>query len=77
MLRLAALPSSYCTGDSISAGYGNECRSEHEQYSPRTTNAFMTFGAITGRAFDAEVRIVAWSGVSLSNISMSYKGLSL
>ena len=87
------------TGDSISAGYGNECGGKSERFKPATENAFMAYGvrccywngvlasrkcqqqsggsglcrlpfpaptgAVAGRAFDAETRIIAWSGKGL------------
>lgn len=62
-------PTPVHAGDSISAGYGNECRSEREHYTPRTQNAFMSYGAIAGRSVGAEVRIVAWSGVCSTTIT--------
>jgi len=49
-------------GDSISCGYGNEGKSEKEHFLPATENAYMTYGAITARAFDAEYACIAWSG---------------
>jgi len=41
-------------GDSISCGYGNEGKSQNEHFEASTENAWMTFGAITARHFDAD-----------------------
>jgi lysophospholipase L1-like esterase len=51
-------------GDSISAGYGNE-GTANEHFSPRTENAYLTYGAITARAFNAEYVCIAWKGKRL------------
>lgn len=49
-------------GDSISCGYGNEGTDPHESFRPATENAYMSYGAIAGRAMDADVEIIAGSG---------------
>lgn len=48
-------------GDSISAGYGNEGRSPCP-FTGATENAWEAYGFVAGRALDAEVTAVAWSG---------------
>jgi len=49
-------------GDSISCGYGNEGKSQNEHFQASTENAWMTYGAITARDFDADYSCIAWSG---------------
>ena len=49
-------------GDSISCGYGNEAESQNEPFDPATENAWMTYGAMTARHFDADYSCIAWSG---------------
>lgn len=52
-------------GDSISAGYGNEGANEHCHFSPLSENADLAYGPMAGRALDAEVVLIAWSGKGL------------
>lgn len=49
-------------GDSISAGFGNEAKDQHEKFTPETENASITYGALAARALGAEYVCVAWSG---------------
>ncbi len=49
-------------GDSISAGYGNEGDDKTCHFSPDTENHYLTYGAMTARAFDAQLVTTAWSG---------------
>ncbi len=49
-------------GDSISCGYGNEAKDQHERFSPVTENAYLSYGAIAARALGAEYVCTAWSG---------------
>jgi lysophospholipase L1-like esterase len=49
-------------GDSISCGYGNEGKNEHEHFTPATENAYQTYGAIASREVGAEYVCLAWSG---------------
>ena len=49
-------------GDSISCGYGNEAATKEEHYTPKTQNAYFTYGAITARELGAEWMCIAWSG---------------
>jgi lysophospholipase L1-like esterase len=52
-------------GDSISAGYGNEGANQNEHFSAATENAWLTYGALASRAFDADYVCIAWSGRTL------------
>jgi lysophospholipase L1-like esterase len=54
-------------GDSISCGYGNDTLDPKQKFSPQTQNAWNTYGAIAGRALDAEVHLLAWSGRKVTN----------
>ncbi len=49
-------------GDSISCAYGIEAKNEREHFSPGTENDYLSYGAITARAMDAEYVCIAWSG---------------
>ncbi len=49
-------------GDSISCGYGNEGKDQHEHFSYQTENAAMSYGAIAARKLAADYTCVAWSG---------------
>ena len=49
-------------GDSISCGYGNEGANQNEHFAPATENAYMTYGAIAARKFNADYTCMAWSG---------------
>ncbi|HEY4104363.1 MAG TPA: SGNH/GDSL hydrolase family protein [Polyangiaceae bacterium] len=49
-------------GDSISAAYGVEGESRACHFSPETENESLSYAAILGRHFGAEVSVVAWSG---------------
>ncbi len=49
-------------GDSISCGYGNEAPNQNVHFSPKTENAYFTYGAITARAVHADYACIAWSG---------------
>lgn len=49
-------------GDSISCGYGNEASSKEEHFSPKTENAYFTYGAIAARQLGADYTCIAWSG---------------
>jgi len=52
-------------GDSISCGYGVEGKNRSEHFSPKTENAYWTYGALTARAFGADYVCLAWSGRTL------------
>lgn len=49
-------------GDSISCGYGNEGANQNEHYTPKTENAYYTYGAFAARALNADYDCVAFSG---------------
>jgi len=49
-------------GDSISCGYGNEDTDKGHHFKPDTENAYMTYGLIAARSFNAECTDIAWSG---------------
>jgi len=52
-------------GDSIAAGYGVEGRDASCKFSGDTENQYLTYGAMAGRAFDADVVTFARSGYGL------------
>jgi lysophospholipase L1-like esterase len=59
-------------GDSITVGYGNEgvgpiCPG------PRTENEFLSFAALTARAFGAEHFSLAWSGRTVEDMASLYE----
>jgi lysophospholipase L1-like esterase len=49
-------------GDSISCGYGNEANAKEEHFTPKTENAYRTYGAMAARETNAEFVCIAWSG---------------
>ncbi|QNU68524.1 acetyl xylan esterase [Ruminiclostridium herbifermentans] len=49
-------------GDSITCGYGNEGTSQYQSFTTKNENAYMAYGAITGRTLGADVITVSWSG---------------
>jgi lysophospholipase L1-like esterase len=49
-------------GDSISCGYGNEAKNQNEHFTPKTENAYFTYGADAARALGADYTCIAWSG---------------
>lgn len=49
-------------GDSITCGYGTECKTAAEAFSTKTENHWLTFGAGASRALSADAHFVAWSG---------------
>lgn len=49
-------------GDSISCGYGNEAKDQHERFSSTTENAYLSYGAMAARSLGAEYVCLAWSG---------------
>lgn len=52
-------------GDSISVGFGVECKTQGEAFSYATENNYQTYEAITGRDLGAEVMTMAWSGIGM------------
>lgn len=49
-------------GDSITCGYGTECKTASEAFSTKTENHWLTFGAGASRALAADAHFVSWSG---------------
>jgi len=52
-------------GDSISAGYGNECGNASDGFAAATENEYIAYGPLAARALSADVHVVAWSGKGL------------
>lgn len=52
-------------GDSISVGFGTECKTAGEGFTYATENNYITYEALTARKFGAEVYTEAWSGIGL------------
>jgi hypothetical protein len=52
-------------GDSYTCGYGDEGKSREEHFSYKTENNYLTYGAITSRALDAEYITVCRSGIGI------------
>jgi lysophospholipase L1-like esterase len=52
-------------GDSISAGYGDECAKASDGFTAATENESIAYGPLTARALGADVHVVAWSGKGL------------
>ena len=49
-------------GDSISCGYGNGAKDQHEKFTAATENAYLSYGAVAARAVGADYTCLAWSG---------------
>lgn len=49
-------------GDSITSGYGIEGPGPHCGFDPAQENAYLAWGSLAGRALDADVTLVAFSG---------------
>jgi lysophospholipase L1-like esterase len=49
-------------GDSITCGYGDLGKDYTCNYSPDTEDETLAYGPVTGRALNADVSVVAWSG---------------
>ncbi|MBN2736541.1 MAG: hypothetical protein JXR70_06130 [Spirochaetales bacterium] len=49
-------------GDSITCGYGNEGNDRNQPFTTRKENAYMAYGALTGRLVNADAVTVCWSG---------------
>ena len=50
-------------GDSITCGYGVDAPNEKYDFSTETEDGSKTYAALVGKALDADVNIVAWSGI--------------
>ena len=51
-------------GDSITCGYGNEAPGRDSPFDTREENGWISFGAVCGRALDAEVSMISVSGIA-------------
>ncbi|HEX7026141.1 MAG TPA: GDSL-type esterase/lipase family protein, partial [Gammaproteobacteria bacterium] len=52
-------------GDSITAGYGVEGENETCGYSIETSNPLKTYASLAAKASDADLHIIAWSGIGV------------
>jgi len=52
-------------GDSISVGYGTECKTSGEAFTYATENNYITYEAIAARTMAADLVVVAWSGLGM------------
>jgi hypothetical protein len=52
-------------GDSYTCGYGNEGKSQTENFRYETENNYLSYGAITARGLDAEYQAVCRSGIGI------------
>lgn len=52
-------------GDSITCGYGVDAPNEGYDFSTETEDGSKTYAALVGKALDADVNIVAWSGIGV------------
>lgn len=52
-------------GDSITCGFGNEAPNKESKFTPATQNAWLTYGAVAARRFDADYVAIAVSGKKL------------
>jgi lysophospholipase L1-like esterase len=52
-------------GDSITVGFGVECKTQTEAFSYATENNYLSYEALTARKFSADVYSEAWSGMGL------------
>lgn len=50
-------------GDSITCGYGVDAPNEHYDFSTETEDGSKTYAALIGKLLDADVNIIAWSGI--------------
>ncbi len=52
-------------GDSISVGFGVECKTQAEAFSYPTENNYLTYEALTARKLGADLFTEAWSGIGV------------
>ena len=52
-------------GDSITCGYGVDAPNEGYDFSTETEDGSKTYAALVGKALNADVNIVAWSGIGV------------
>lgn len=63
-------------GDSITCGYGVDAPNEGYDFSTETEDGSKTYAALVGKALDADVNIVAWSGIGVYSCYTSGDGPS-
>ncbi len=49
-------------GDSISAGFGDECANAQDTFTSATENEYIAYGPLAARSLAADIHVVAWSG---------------
>lgn len=54
-----------CIGDSITCGYGDEAPTATTPFTTATENGWMAYGPLAARQLDAEVTVIAWSGIGI------------
>lgn len=64
-------------GDSYTCGYGNEGKSREEHFTYEIENNYLTFGAITSLALDAEYTTVCRSGIRMSRSNKEEPGFDM
>jgi len=52
-------------GDSLTVGFGLECKTNAEPFSYATENNYLTYQALAARKFSAELSTLAWSGLGV------------
>lgn len=52
-------------GDSITCGFGIEAKSADEKFSTATENSYITYGAETAKAFNADFNLISWSTIGV------------
>ena len=52
-------------GNSITCGYGAEGLSGNERFKPETENSYLSYAAISARAFSADYALIAHSGLGI------------
>ncbi len=75
MLAAPAAPSRRIEiiGDSITTGYGIEAPNENCTFRPEDENEYLTYGALTARALNAEHVTLAWSGKTIKEMTEYYE----
>ncbi len=58
-------------GDSITCGYGIDAPNENYEFSTETEDGSKAYAALIGKALDADVNVVAWSGIGAYSCSTS------
>ncbi len=56
-------------GDSITCGYGNEAKRGDCGFDSKQENGYQTYAALTARAFDADLSVIAWSGKTIREVT--------